>query len=86
MEHENHIVELFVGYAYLQKDKQEMLANCSVTLVKGKNKIIVVSLKFIIFEKFEIFSHYDGIILVRHVDSLGSRITFKRSKRASCET
>lgn len=43
MEHENHLVELFVGYSFLNKEKQEMKANCSVTLIKGERKIILVS-------------------------------------------
>lgn len=43
MEHENHIVELFVGYSHFDKAKQEMKANCSATLIKGQNKIILVS-------------------------------------------
>lgn len=44
MEHENHIIELFVGYSILNKKNQEMKANCSVTLVKSAKKIILVIL------------------------------------------
>lgn len=43
MEHENHIIELFVGYSiFTDTKRQEMKANCSVTLIKGKNKIVLV--------------------------------------------
>jgi hypothetical protein len=45
MDHENHVIELFTGYSYLNKATKEMKANCSVTLVKGEKKIILVRLK-----------------------------------------
>lgn len=44
MAHINHVIELFAGYSYLNKETLEMKANCSVTLIKGENKIILVKL------------------------------------------
>ena len=44
MAHENHIIELFVGYSILDEISQEMKANCSVTLIKGEKKTILVIL------------------------------------------
>lgn len=45
MDHVNQIIELFVGYSHLEKGKNEMKANSTVTLVKGKNKTILVSIE-----------------------------------------
>jgi len=41
MAHENHLIELFVGYSQLDKINREMKANCSVTLIKGEKTIIL---------------------------------------------
>jgi len=43
LDHQNHIIELFIGYSLLDKDRNEMKANCSVTLIKGTSKVILVS-------------------------------------------
>lgn len=43
MGHVNQVFDLFVGYSNLNRETKEMKANCSVTLIKGKNKIILVS-------------------------------------------
>lgn len=45
MDHVNQIIELFIGYSHLDKAQEEMKANSTVTLVKGKNKIILVSIE-----------------------------------------
>lgn len=45
MYHENRVIELFVGYSFFDKTKQEMKANCSVTLVKSENKTVLVSFR-----------------------------------------
>lgn len=39
----NEVLQLFDGYSIV-KDEKFMKANCSVTLVKGSNKIILVNL------------------------------------------
>lgn len=48
MNHENHVIDLFIGYSFLDRARNEMKANCSVTLIKGEHKTILVSL-FITF-------------------------------------
>lgn len=40
-EHQNHVTVLFDGYAKVI-NKSTMLANCTCTLVKGKNTCIIV--------------------------------------------
>lgn len=42
MAHVNQVFELFVGYSNLNRETKEMRANGSSTLIKGKNKIILV--------------------------------------------
>ncbi|KAG5672602.1 hypothetical protein PVAND_002717 [Polypedilum vanderplanki] len=42
MNHQNHIIELFAGFSTNNKEKREMKANCTVTLIKGENKIVLV--------------------------------------------
>lgn len=39
----NEVFQLFDGYSIV-RDEKFMKANCSVTLVKGSNKIILVNL------------------------------------------
>lgn len=41
--HVNEVYELFIGYSNLNPVSKEMKANGSSTLIKSKNKIIVVS-------------------------------------------
>lgn len=43
MEHVNQVFQLFVGYSMFDKSRDEMKANCSVTLVKSESKNILVS-------------------------------------------
>lgn len=57
MKNENQVIELFVGYAHMDRnehndhnDQLHMKANSSVTLIKGEKKIILVRLIFI-FDK-----------------------------------
>ena len=47
MEHINQVFQLFIGYSMFDKSRDEMKANCSVTLIKSESKNILVSLKFV---------------------------------------
>ncbi|CAO1433006.1 unnamed protein product [Diamesa serratosioi] len=42
MEHVNQVFQLFVGYSMFDETRDEMKANCSVTLVKSESKNILI--------------------------------------------
>lgn len=72
MNHRNHIIELFTGYSHVNKEKRESKANCSVTLIKGENKIILVRKYFHLKGKKQINQLMNYIFLiVRYADCLG---------------
>ena len=50
MEHVNQVFQLFVGYSMFDKSRDEMKANCSVTLIKSESKNILVNKRLLHFK------------------------------------